>query len=181
MFYAVYKEGEAEHVAFGRHTQHLNVHRVEDGKMIELPIWFPAIMKFGGIKVVEFGEMELPDIIQRFGPIIPVTGEDAELVRASDALWDEDHPVSTSTEHVPKIVQRVREMDAHEVGVQMGLVAEEIERLGPDDLEAFNRAMADRMPGLHRMPEFPSVDWLRFAITSLQYVKEERVRKGVPA
>ena len=72
-------------------------------------------------------------------------------------------------------------MDANEVGVQMGLVAEEVERLGPDDLEAFNRAMADRLPGLHRAPEFPTVDWLRFAITSLQYVKEERVRKGLPA
>lgn len=82
---------------------------------------------------------------------------------------------------MPEIVQRVREMDVNEVGVQTGLVAEEVERLGSDDLEAFNRAMADRLPGLHRAPEFPTVDWLRFAITSLQYVNEERVRKGVPA
>lgn len=75
-------------------------------------------------------------------------------------------------------------MDANEVGVQMGLVDEEVERLGPDDLDAFNRAMADRLPGLHGLhetPDFPTVDWVRFAITSLQYVKEERVRKGVPA
>lgn len=62
-------------------------------------------------------------------------------------------------------------MDASEIGVQMGLVAEEVERLGHDDLEAFNRAMADRLPGLHKAPDFPSVDWLRFAITSLQYVQ----------
>ena len=82
---------------------------------------------------------------------------------------------------MPETVQRVREMDANEVGVQMGLVVEEVERLGSDDLEAFNRAMADRLPGLHRAPEFPTVDWVRFAITSLQYVKEECVRKGLLA
>lgn len=179
MFYVVFQLG-IEHVAFGRHTLHLNVHEVSEGKMIQTATYFPATAKFGGVKVTEDGEMELPDLIKRFGPVVPLTGNGSELVRIQDAEWDENN-VSTSTEHVPEIVQRVREMDANEVGVQMGLVAEEVERLGPDDLDAFNRAMADRLPGLHEAPEFPTVDWVRFAITSLQYVNEERVRKGLPA
>ena len=116
MFYVVYFEGKE--VAFGCHVNLLNAHRVSEGKLIQIYAWFPALAKFGGVDVTEDGEMELPDIIQRFGPIVPLTGAEAEAVRRQEAEWDENY-ISTSTKHVPETVQRVRQMDANEIGIQM--------------------------------------------------------------
>ena len=174
MFYTRFNDGERELVAFGNWGHWQNVHRLEDGKMVQTPLIYPQEWErgsFGEPEVAERGEATLEELVDRYGPVEPLPEP------ALSAFKEEERQREAAAERlsapvefvrVPDEVLAIPAMTQAEVEAKIREVAARVAELSEEDRGRYERYRDVTLIG-HPSPS--QKRWLDAALMALNDVR----------
>lgn len=179
MFYTRFTNGDQEYVAFGENPDILNVHRVEEGRLVQThQVWSDWLTgeMFKSGKTLERGKIAFDELVDRFGSIKALPRRELEAFRKSaeevEAAFERlSAPVELVK--VPDEVQEIPNLTDAQLAEKAVDVARRVEALSEADRKRYKNF---RDNALTMRPDPSARRWVEAAVGALHDVERLRDR-----
>ena len=113
MFYTRFTDKDQEYVAFGENPDIQNVHRVEEGRLVQTShIWlvWPLRAAFPNAKTLEQGKISFDELVDRFGAIKALPRRELEAYRKSAVEIEASFERLSAPVELVRVPDEVREI-----------------------------------------------------------------------
>ena len=178
MHYTRFTDKDQEYVAFGENPDIQNVHRVEEGRLVQAPkIWsdWHGGEMFRNGKALERGEIAFDELVDRFGAIKALPRRELEAYRKSAGEVEatlERLSAPAELVRVPDEVREIPNLTDAQLAEKAVDVALRVEALSEADRERCRNFRDSELRGEDATPR----RWIEAAVFALHDVKRLRAR-----